>query len=54
MERTLEEQTDFELLFRGQGLSIGQCAFQALPIENEPPLAPMTLPPEMLPKKSEE
>ncbi len=54
MERAPEEQTDFELLFRGQGLSIGQCAFQALPVENEPPLAPMTLPPEMLPKKSEE
>jgi tRNA (guanine-N7-)-methyltransferase len=54
MKRTPDEQTDFELLFRGQGLSIGQCAFQALPTENEPPLAPMTLPLEMLPKKSEE
>lgn len=29
MERTAEEQTDFELIFRGQGLPIGACAFEA-------------------------
>lgn len=28
MERTPEEQTDFELIFRGQGLPIGSSAFQ--------------------------
>jgi len=51
MERTADEQTDFELLFRGQGLPIGQCAFQSLPSE-EKPLEPMTLPPEMLPREN--
>jgi len=51
MERTSDEQTDFELLFRGQGLSIGQCAFQSIPVEEEKPLVPLTLPPEMLPRE---
>ncbi|MDA3924783.1 MAG: tRNA (guanosine(46)-N7)-methyltransferase TrmB [Kiritimatiellae bacterium] len=50
MERTTDEQTDFEMLFRGQGLPIGQCAFQSLPVKKEVPLVPMTLPPEMLPR----
>ena len=50
MERTADEQTDFEILFLGQGLPIGQCAFQTLPSE-EKPLAPMTLLAEMLPKE---
>ena len=49
MERTAGEQTDFELLFRGQGLPVGQCAFRSLPSE-EKPLEPLTLPPEMLPR----
>ncbi len=30
MERSADEQTDFELIFRGQGLPIGACAFEAL------------------------
>ena len=51
MERTANEQTDFEILFLGQGLPIGQCAFQTLPSE-EKPLEPMTLPAEMLPKEN--
>ncbi len=53
MERTADEQTDFELLFRGQGLPIGQCAFQSLPAA-EKPLAPLTLPPEMLPRETDD
>jgi len=28
--RNAEEQTDFELIFRGQGLPVGECAFEAL------------------------
>lgn len=52
MERTADEQTDFELLFRGQGLPVGQCAFRTLPAE-EKPLEPLTLPPEMLPREGE-
>ena len=51
MRRSEEEQTDFELLFRSQGLPIGQCAFKSLPVEDEKPLEPMTLPPEMLPRE---
>jgi len=31
MERTPEEQTDFELIFRGQGLPIGASAYRSLP-----------------------
>jgi tRNA (guanine-N7-)-methyltransferase len=50
MERTPEEQTDFELLFRAQGLPISQCAFRSLAAADEQPLPPLTLPPEMLPK----
>jgi len=49
MERTADEQTDFERLFRGQGLPIGQCAFQTLPAE-ERPLPPLEIDPEMEPK----
>ena len=29
--RNAAEQTDFELIFRGQGLPVGECAFEALP-----------------------
>jgi tRNA (guanine-N7-)-methyltransferase len=54
MERTDDEQTDFEILFRGQGLPIGQCAFQSLPVAEEKPLAPLTLPPEMLPREMDD
>ena len=49
MTRDEEEQTTFEQLFRGQGLPIGQCAFQTLPAE-EKPLEPLTVPPEMEPR----
>ena len=48
MERDAEEQTDFEMLFRSQGLPIGQCAYQTLPGFDRP-LPPMTIPPEMEP-----
>ncbi len=49
MERTEDERTEFEAIFRGQGLSIWACAFQTLAAE-EPPLPPLTIPPEMEPK----
>lgn len=49
MERRDDEQTDFERIFRGQGLPIGQCAFKSLPAE-ERPLPPLTIDPEMEPK----
>lgn len=52
MNRTADEQTDFEMLFRSQGLPIGECAFRSLPVEDEAPLESITLPPEMLPKGS--
>ena len=53
MERSEAEQTDFERLFRGQGLPIGQCAFQSLPAE-EKPLPPLEIDPEMEPKSERE
>jgi tRNA (guanine-N7-)-methyltransferase len=49
MERTEDEQTDFERLFRGQGLPIGQCAFQTLTAE-ERALPPLEIDPEMEPR----
>ena len=49
MERDAEEQTDFEMLFRGQGLPIGQCAYQTLPAP-EKILEPLRIPPEMEPR----
>jgi tRNA (guanine-N7-)-methyltransferase len=50
MIRSEEEQTDFEQLFRRQGLPIGACAYQALP--GDPiPLPPLELDPEMLPRE---
>jgi tRNA (guanine-N7-)-methyltransferase len=30
--RNADEQTDFELIFRGQGLPVGECAFEALAV----------------------
>lgn len=51
MERTEDEQTDFEMMFRGKGLSIGQCAFRTLPVKDEKPLEALALPPEMLPRE---
>lgn len=49
MTRSSAEQTDFERLFRDQGLPIGQCAYRTLPAE-EPSLAPLTIDPEMEPR----
>jgi len=49
MERTADEQTDFERLFRGQGLPIGQCAFQSVPAA-EPALPPLEIDPDMEPQ----
>jgi len=50
MERAPHEQTEFEYIFRNQGLPIGQCAFQSLPAP-ERPLPPLTIPPEMEPNE---
>ena len=49
MARGEAEQTDFERLFRGQGLPIGQCAFRTLPAD-EMPLPPLGIPPDMEPR----
>lgn len=49
MERDEDEQTDFERLFRRQGLPIGACAYRALAAP-EKPLPPLTIPPEMEPR----
>ncbi|MFO7936723.1 MAG: tRNA (guanosine(46)-N7)-methyltransferase TrmB [Kiritimatiellia bacterium] len=51
MVRKEDEQTDFEMLFREKGLEIGECAFRSRAVEDEKPLPPITLPPEMLPGK---
>jgi tRNA (guanine-N7-)-methyltransferase len=48
MVRGDDEQTDFERLFRGQGLPIGQCAFRSLPAA-EPALPPLEISPDMEP-----
>ena len=53
MERTEAEQTDFERLFRGQGLTIGQCAFRTLPAQ-EKSLEPLAIDPEMEPRSERE
>lgn len=42
MERDESEQTDFEMLFRRQGLPIWQCAFQSMP-HAEKPLPPLRI-----------
>jgi len=49
MERAEDEQTEFEHIFRSQGLPIGQCAFQTLPAA-EVTLAPLEVDPEMEPR----
>ncbi|HNX34443.1 MAG TPA: tRNA (guanosine(46)-N7)-methyltransferase TrmB [Kiritimatiellia bacterium] len=53
MERTEDERTEFEHLFRGQGLPIGQCAFQTLTAK-EKPLSPLEVDPEMEPRSDKE
>jgi tRNA (guanine-N7-)-methyltransferase len=50
MERGEDEQTEFEHIFRSQGLPIGQCAFQTLPAP-ECPLPPLAITPEMEPRE---
>jgi tRNA (guanine-N7-)-methyltransferase len=49
MERAADEQTEFEHIFRSQGLTIGQCAFQTLPAE-EVVLAPLEISADMEPR----
>jgi hypothetical protein len=53
MERTEDEQTEFEHIFRSQGLTIGQCAFQTLPSE-EKVFAPLEIDPDMEPRHDRE
>ena len=48
MERPEDEQTEFEHIFRSQGLPIGQCAFQSLPAKDIS-LTPLEIPAEMEP-----
>ena len=48
MERAEDERTEFEHIFRSQGLPIGQCAFQTLPAEDVP-LPPLQISPDMEP-----
>lgn len=53
MERTVDEQTEFEHIFRAQELPIGQCAFQTLPAD-EIAFAPLEIGPDMEPRSGEE
>jgi len=48
-ERGADEQTEFEQLFRSQGLPIWSCAFRTKPAE-EPPLVPLEIPADMEPQ----
>ena len=55
MERNApEEWTEFETLFRGQGLEIRAAAWQALEDRDEKPLEPMTIDPEDEPREGVE
>ena len=51
MERGPDQWTEFETLFRGQGLPIFAAAWRSLPIENEQPLAPLAIAPEDEPRE---
>lgn len=53
MERTEQERTEFEHLFRSQGLPIGQCAFESLP-SAEKALPPLAIDPDMEPRCEKE
>ena len=53
MERAEDEQTEFEHIFRGQGLPIGQCAFQTVSAA-EKPLPPLQIEPDMEPRSDKE
>ena len=49
-ERGPEEWTEFETMFRAQGLPIHAAAWQSLPADDAP-LAPLTIPPEDEPRE---
>ena len=51
MERGPDEWTEFETLFRGQGLPIHAAAWRSLPVANEQPLAPLAIAPEDEPRE---
>ena len=51
MERGPDEWTEFETLFRGQGLPIHAAAWRALPDPCATPLAPLAIPPEDEPRE---
>lgn len=53
MTRSPDEQTEFEHLFREQGLPIWQCAFQTKPAD-EPLLPPLEIAPDMEPRYDRE
>ncbi len=52
MERAEDEQTEFEHIFRGQGLAIGQCAFETLPA-GEKTFPPLEIGPDMEPRSGD-
>lgn len=54
MERGQEEWTEFETLFRGQGLPIYAAAWRAAPDPSARPLAPLKVPPEDEPREGVE
>ena len=51
MERGPDEWTEFETLFRGQGLPIHAAAWRALPDPSARPLAPLAITPEDEPRE---
>ena len=51
MERGPDEWTEFETLFRGQGLPVHAAAWQSLAVEDEKPLAPLSVAPEDEPRE---
>ena len=51
MERGPDEWTEFETLFRGQGLPIHAAAWRSRPVADERPLAPLTIAPEDEPRE---
>lgn len=53
MERTEDEQTDFEMLFRGKGCAVHACAYRTVPAP-EPPLEPLKVPPSRYPRPGTE
>jgi tRNA (guanine-N7-)-methyltransferase len=54
MERGPEEWTEFETLFRGQGMPVYAAAWQTLAVEDEKPLAPLSVAPEDEPREGVE